>query len=83
MQHPLIARGSWVRLDPAGTMNDDLASYLGNEVTIAGEIVDRGENTVGTSGQDKTPPRAASGGSDAPKITVGRISKVAENCAGE
>jgi len=83
MEHPLISRGSWVRLDAGANMNEDLKHYLNNEVAIAGDVVDRGTNTIGTSGHGGTPPTAGVANGAAPKIAVEKVSKVAENCAGE
>src|SRR3954469_8556603 len=54
VEHPLIQRGSWVHLVAGSGMTDDLKSYMNKEVTITGDIVDRGENTIGTSGQGVT-----------------------------
>jgi hypothetical protein len=52
---PLIERGSWVRLEAGG---EDLKTYIGQRVSLIGEVIDRGENTLGTSGRvlpDKEP----------------------------
>ena len=59
---PLIADGSWVRLT-ADTQ--DLKNYLGKRILVTGEVVDRGENTLGTSG--RTTP-AKEGTTDAEKM---------------
>jgi len=49
MEHgPLVAAGSWVRIAPG---SDDLKNYMGQRVSITGEIVDNGDNTLGTSGR--------------------------------
>jgi len=49
MEHgPLVAAGSWVRVAPGG---QDLKKYVGQRVSITGEVLDRGENTLGTSGR--------------------------------
>jgi hypothetical protein len=45
---PLVPPGSWVRIAPGG---EDLKNYVGQRVSITGEVVDRGENTLGTSGR--------------------------------
>ncbi|PYR91770.1 MAG: hypothetical protein DMF84_15590 [Acidobacteria bacterium] len=45
---PLVAAGSWVRISPGG---EDLKNYVGQRVSITGEVIDRGENTLGTSGR--------------------------------
>jgi hypothetical protein len=88
MEHPLIARGSWVRLAAGSGMTDDLKTYLNNEVAITGDIVDRGENTIGTAGRDgsaqeQTLPRASVANGNAPRVAVETVKKIAENCAGE
>jgi hypothetical protein len=88
MEHPLIARGSWVRLAAGHSMTDDLNAYLNKEVNVTGEITDTGENTIGTSGQsgsaqEKTPARASVANGQAPQIAVEKVTKIAENCAGE
>jgi hypothetical protein len=64
MEHRLIPRGSWVRLEGG----KDLGGYLGKEVTVMGEIVDPGVNTIGTMGQEKDLPRASVANGDAPRI---------------
>jgi hypothetical protein len=87
IEHPLIARGSWVRL--AGErMNGDLNAYLGKEVTVEGDIVETGENTVGTAGhdgsaQEHTVPRASVANGNAPKVAAEHVNTIADNCAGE
>lgn len=49
MEHgPLVAAGSWVRIAPGG---EDLKNYVGQRVSITGEVIDRGDNTLGTSGR--------------------------------
>ena len=88
MEHPLIQRGSWVRLAAASNMNDDLKSYLNQEVTVTGDVVSTGENTVGMTGQtgsaqEKTVPRASVANGDAPQIAVEKVQKIADNCAGD
>jgi hypothetical protein len=45
---PLVPAGSWVRIAPGG---EDLKNYIGQRVSITGEVIDRGENTLGTSGR--------------------------------
>jgi hypothetical protein len=45
---PLITAGSWVRIAPGG---EDLKNYVGQRVAITGEVIDRGENTLGTTGR--------------------------------
>jgi hypothetical protein len=87
IDHPLIARGSWVRL-AVERMNGDLNAYLGKEVTVEGDIVETGENTVGTAGRDGSAqeqpvPRASVANGDAPKVAVEHVNKIADNCAGE
>jgi hypothetical protein len=49
MEHgPLVPAGSWVRIAPGG---EDLKNYVGQRVSITGEVIDRGDNTLGTSGR--------------------------------
>jgi hypothetical protein len=49
MEHgPLVAAGSWVRVAPG---SEDLKNYIGQRVSITGEVVDTGDNTLGTSGR--------------------------------
>jgi hypothetical protein len=56
MAHGLpVANGSWVRLTGG---SNDLNGYLGKRVAIWGEVVDRGDNTLGTSGRT-TPAKEA------------------------
>src|SRR3954463_10287665 len=89
VEHPLIPRGSWVRLAAGNGMTDDIKSYLNQEVTITGEIMETGENTIGTAGRDGSaqekpqPARASVANGDAPRIAVEKVQKIAENCAGE
>lgn len=88
IEHPLITRGSWVRLAAGSGMTGDFKSYLNQEVTITGEVIDPGLNTIGTSGksgsaQEQNPPRAGIANGDAPRIAVEKVQKIAENCAGE
>jgi hypothetical protein len=89
MEHPLIARGSWVYLAAGKGMTDDLKSYVNNEVTITGEIIDTGQNTIGTAGheggtpQEQMPATSSVANGNAPKIAVEKVHKIAENCAGE
>lgn len=59
---PLVANGSWVRLKSDA---QDMKSYLGQRVAVTGEVIDRGENTLGTSGRT-TPARE--GTTDAEKM---------------
>ncbi len=48
MSHgPLITPGSWVRLSPGP---NDLKNYVGQRVSVMGEVVNRGQNTIGTTG---------------------------------
>ena len=79
MEHPIIARGSWVRLDG----DPDVKRYAGKEVMVTGEVSDPGVNTIGTSGQEQSMPRASVANGDAPRVTIERMEKIAENCAGE
>jgi hypothetical protein len=78
MEHALIPRGSWVRLEGGANLKD----YLGKEVSITGDIVDRGENTIGTSGQEKALPRASVANGDAPRVAVETVQKIADSCPG-
>jgi hypothetical protein len=58
MEHgPLITPGSWVRL---ASGSNDLKSYLGQRVSVTGEVVDRGDNTLGTSGRENPKEQAMS-----------------------
>jgi hypothetical protein len=75
IEHPLIARGSAVKLEAGEGLTDDLKSYMNNEVAITGDIV---EDAVGTSGHDTSSSQAP-----APRIAVERVKKIADNCAGE
>lgn len=43
---PLIARGSWVRLDD---QSEDLRQFLGKRLEVIGVIAETGENTIATS----------------------------------
>jgi hypothetical protein len=45
---PLVPAGSWVRISPG---SEDLKNYVGQRVSITGEVIDRGDNTLGTSGR--------------------------------
>jgi hypothetical protein len=89
MEHPLIARGSWVYLAAGKDMTDDLKSYVNNEVTITGEIIDTGQSTIGTAGheggtpQQQAPATSSVANGSAPKVAVEKVNKIAENCAGE
>jgi hypothetical protein len=76
MEHPIIARGSEVRLAAGSGMTSDLKSYLNNEVTITGDVVERGGGAVGTAGHDGP-------SQDTPRIAVETVKKIADNCAGE
>ncbi len=89
MEHPLIQRGSWVLLASGQGMNEDLKSYLNNEVTITGEVIDTGQNTIGTAGheggtpQEQMPATSSVANGAAPRVAVEKVQKIAENCAGE
>lgn len=48
MEHPVVKNGSWVRLT-GGTQ--DLKDYLGQRVSVIGNVADSGQNTLGTSGR--------------------------------
>jgi hypothetical protein len=91
---PVIARGSWVRLEGGKDMTDNLKGYLNNEVTITGDVVSTGANTIGTAGrggeaavqgsaQEQYPARSSVANGDAPRVAVEKVQKIAENCAGE
>ena len=88
IENPLIARGSWVRLAGGNDMDETLKSHLNNEVTITGDIVNSGENTIGTAGrggsaQAQNPSQASVANGDAPSVAVEKVQKIADNCAGE
>lgn len=88
VDNPVVARGSWVRLEGGKDMTDNLKTYVNNEVTITGDVVASGENTIGTAGrggsaQEQNPPKASVANGDAPRVAVERVQKIAENCAGE
>lgn len=85
IEHPLIARGSWVRLAGGQDATRDLKSQLNHEVAVTGDIVEAGQNTVGTAGHSAPPnaPQASVANGDAPRVAVERIDKIADNCAGE
>lgn len=87
IDNPLIARGSWVRLAGSTDMDETLKAHLNNEVSITGDIVDSGENTIGTSGRGgsaevQNPPQTSVANGNAPKVAVEKVNKIAENCAG-
>jgi hypothetical protein len=71
---PLVAPGSWVRLK---SDSENLKNYLGQRVSVTGEVIDRGENTLGTTG--RTTP-AKEGTTDAEKMA--QSSKDAHTDAG-
>lgn len=108
---PVVRAGSWVRVAPG---SEDLNKYLGQRVSIEGEIIDKGENTLGTSGRvlpnkeastehDKSAqssrdastnpdramppstvaPQGANANGNAPKISLEKISKLADSCEGK
>jgi len=82
----LIPRGSWVHLAASNEQTDDLKKYVGNQVTVTGDIVETGENTVGTAGkggsaQEQMPARSSVANGDAPKVAVEHVNKVADQCA--
>ncbi len=63
MQRPaIVPDGSWVRVKSDAT---DLKDQLGQRVAVIGEVLDRGDNTLGTSG--RTTP-AKEGTNDAEKM---------------
>jgi hypothetical protein len=58
MEHgPLVTPGSWVRLSPGSI---DLKDYVGQRVAVTGEVMDRGNNTLGTSGRENPKEQAMS-----------------------
>lgn len=59
---PIVPDGSWVRVKSDAT---DLKDQVGQRVAIIGEVLDRGDNTLGTSG--RTTP-AKEGTNDAEKM---------------
>lgn len=89
VDNPLIPRGSSVRLAAGKSMTDDFKKYLNNEVSIIGDVIDSGANTVGTAGRGggspevQNPPQSSVGNGDAPQVAVEKVQKIAENCAGE
>jgi len=86
VDHPIITRGSWVRLAGGTDITADLKGHVNNEVTITGEIVDADAKTIGTAGHEgstPSPARATAANGDAPSVAVERLNKIADNCAGE
>ena len=88
IDNPLIPRGSWVRLAGSTDMDQTLKAHVNNEVSLTGDIVDSGENTIGTSGRGgaaevQNPPQSSVANGNAPKVAVEKVQKIAENCAGE
>ena len=89
IDNPLIPKGSWVRLAGGSDMTETLKKYLNNEVSITGDVVDSGQNTVGTAGRGGSAEAAAPANNasvangDAPRVAVEKVQKIAENCAGE
>ena len=91
-QEALIPEGSWVRLK-AGKA--DPKGYLGQRVSVTGEIIDTGQNTIGTSSrrsQDPTdramppstvPPPAADANGAPPEVRVDQISPLPQRCDAE
>jgi hypothetical protein len=49
---PLVARGSWVRLDD---QSEDLKQFLGKRIQVIGVVAQTGENTIGTSAKAGDP----------------------------
>jgi hypothetical protein len=78
MEHPIIERGSWVRLEG----DPNIKSLVGNEVMVTGDVTDSGQNTIGTSGQERPVPHTGEANGDAPHVAIERVDKIAENCAG-
>jgi hypothetical protein len=88
IDHPLIPKGSWVRLAGGQDMTDTFKKHLNNEVSVTGDIVNSGENTIGTAGrggsaQAQDPSQTGVANGDAPSVAVEKLEKIAENCAGE
>ena len=83
---PLIPRDSWVRLEGGTDMNDELKKYVNTEVSITGDVVDSGQNTIGTAGRGgsaeaKAPANDASvANGDAPRVAVEKVQKMADSC---
>jgi hypothetical protein len=84
----IIPPGSWVRLQPN---KNDLKSYLGKQVSVNGEIVDTGANTIGSSTPpslptdraqppSSVPPRAADANGEPPLVSIAQISTIASTC---
>lgn len=51
-QGPIVARGSWVRLDD---QSEDLKQFLGKRIEVTGVVAETGANTIGTSGKNEEP----------------------------
>jgi hypothetical protein len=95
VENPIIARGSWVRLEGGQDMTENLKGYVNNEVTVIGDVVSTGANTIGTAGRggeaavqggsapEQSPARSSVANGDAPRVAVEKVQKIAENCAGE
>jgi hypothetical protein len=91
-QEALIPEGSWVRLK-AGKA--DPKGYLGQRVSVTGQIIDAGENTIGTSSRrsqhptdramppSTVPPPAADANGAPPEILVDQISPLLQRCDAE
>ena len=91
-QEALIPEGSWVRLK-AGKA--DPKGYLGQRVSVTGQITDAGENTIGTSSvppqhptdrampPSSIPPPAADANGAPPEILVDQISPLPQRCDSE
>lgn len=83
---PLIPKGSWVRLEGSTDVNAELKKYVNNEVSVTGDVVDSGQNTIGTAGRGgsaeaKAPANDASvANGDAPRVAVEKIQKTADSC---
>ena len=86
---PLVPKGSWVRLEGSTDVNDELKKYVNNEVSITGDVVDSGQNTVGTAGRGGSAEARAPGNDasvangNAPRVAVEKIRKTADTCPGQ
>lgn len=83
-----IPKGSWVKLAAGKDMTDDFKQYANKQVSIVGDMVSTGENTIGTAGrggsaQEQFPSQNAMANGDAPRIAVEKVQKIADTCGGE
>ena len=69
-----ISEGSQVRL--AMAEGDQLRKLVGQTVEVNGTVTDHGRNTIGTSGQERSPNEPEL----RPEVTVQRINGTGEKC---